>query len=209
MCYVSVAKLSGNVLRASAHLLDGGGEALARLGVRLGPGQGGGRGSTASSQLSRSEQSLVERASRGLLCSVVCPLEAAAHQLRCLTDNCDTFGQPQEQRVLNAVLQPRNDTRGSQDGPPALIDLGQILAVATNILTDIAFIKLKLLQGLFSTPNCWLTNKNDDNQCISKLCNYTEQPPKLYTDAASGVCTGSEDFLSPDKVKRRGSNIVL
>ena len=80
MCYVSIAKLSGNVLRASAHLLDGGGEALARLGVRLGPGQGGGRGSTASSQLSRSEQSLVERTSRGLLCSVVCPLEAAAQE---------------------------------------------------------------------------------------------------------------------------------
>ena len=82
----------------------------------------------------------------------------------------------------------------------SLLDMGHLLlSAATNILTDIAFIKLKILQGLFAHPDCLMSKKNDNNQCISQLCNYTEQRPKIYIDNY-GSCITNQQYLSPDRV---------
>ena len=67
-----------------------------------------------------------------------------------------------------------------------------LLSTATNILTDIAFIKIKILQGLFSNPDCWVTAKNDNNGCISQLCNDTEQRQNIYMDNF-GSCSGDQE----------------
>jgi len=200
-----LAKHTGNFLHASASFVNGGGEALARIGVNLGHGglvlDSASRAVEHGGELLNTDQSFMERTTKGLVCALVCPLRPGLERDRCNSENCDLSNQV-NQRMPKQVFQEnltmisdRVDEHGQ-----GLIEMGaHLLTVATNILTDIAFVKIRLLQGLFSRPDCWISPRNNDNECISKLCNYTEQQPKIYYDYR-GECTGSEDFLASDKV---------
>lgn len=139
-----------------------------------------------------------QEASRNLMCALVCPIKRGLEQVKCREENCDIIIREQstvqtvpESRRL-APSEPVVSERVDEKVAASLLDMGaSLLSAATNILTDIAFIKLKILQGLFSRPDCWVNRKNDDNQCISKLCNYTEQKPKVYMDNF-GVCISNQ-----------------
>jgi len=199
-----LAKHTGNLLHASASLVNGGGDALARIGVHLGHGgtvlDSASRAVEHGGDLLNTDQSFMDRTTRGLVCALVCPLQTDFEQDQCTSENCDY--NPLHPRMSTNVFQ-ENVTMisdRSDDHNQGLIEMGaHLLTVATNILTDIAFVKIRLLQGLFSRPDCWISPRNNDNQCISKLCNYTEQRPKIYYDFR-GECTGSEDFIARDKV---------
>ena len=138
-----------------------------------------------------------QEASRNLMCALVCPIKRGLEQVKCREENCDII--IREQSTVQTVPAPRRlgpseqvSERVDEKVAASLLDMGaSLLSAATNILTDIAFIKLKILQGLFSRPDCWVNRKNDDNQCISKLCNYTEQKPKVYMDNF-GVCISNQ-----------------
>ena len=134
------------------------------------------------------------------MCALVCPIKRGLEQVKCREENCDII--IREQSTVQTVPEPRSlapsevvtsvSERVDEKVAASLLDMGaSLLSAATNILTDIAFIKLKILQGLFSRPDCWVNRKNDDNQCISKLCNYTEQKPKVYMDNF-GVCISNQ-----------------
>ena len=66
------------------------------------------------------------------------------------------------------------------------------------MLADIAFLKLRLLQGLFSRPDCWSSWRNDDNSCISQLCNTTGLGPPRRQGRELGAC--GEEPLGPGLV---------
>jgi len=200
-----LAKHTGNLLHASASLVNGGGDALARIGVNLGHGglvlDSAGRAVEHGGDLLNTDQSFMDRTTRGLVCALVCPIRPEFERERCRSENCD-FNQVNP-RVSKRVFQ-ENQTmiseRVDEHEHQGLLEMGaHLLTVATNILTDIAFVKIRLLQGLFSRPDCWISPRNNDNGCISQLCNYTEQRPKIYYDFR-GECTGSEDFIASDKV---------
>ena len=132
------------------------------------------------------------------MCALVCPIKRGLEQVKCREENCDII--IREQSTVQTVPESRRlapsevvSERVDEMVAASLLDMGaSLLSAATNILTDIAFIKLKILQGLFSRPDCQRVNrKNDDNQCISKLCNYTEQKPKVYMDNF-GVCISNQ-----------------
>ena len=202
------------MLHESASLIDEGGEALARIGVTLGHGgevlDVASRAVEHGGDLVHADQTFLSSATRNFVCGLLCPIRQGQDKVKCLQENCDSKinksskihpeHQPSEQiineefsregrsfdgePVTSEVIESRIDERVTA----SLLDMGaQLLSAATNILTDIAFIKLKILQGFFSHPDCWLTPKNDNNQCISKLCNYTEYRPKVYMDY-NGVC---------------------
>jgi len=195
-----IAKHTGNILHASASLVTNGGDALARVGVNL--GQGGlapgptSRALKPGGELIHTDLSFLEQTTKGLVCALVCPLSSEYEQFKCKSENCDD--KEMQQRISKENMDVISDQ--TEDPNQGLIEMGtHLLTVATNILTDIAYVKIRLLQGLFSTPDCWVNPKNNDNGCISQLCNYTEQQPKIYSDYR-GECTGSEDFTAPDKV---------
>ena len=132
------------------------------------------------------------------MCALVCPIKRGLEQIKCREENCDIIIREQSRVQRGPAVSPglatseRVSERVDERVAASLLDMGaSLVSAATNILTDIAFIKLKILQGLFSRPDCWLTRKNDDNQCISKLCNYTEQKPKVYKDNF-GVCISNQ-----------------
>ena len=62
-----------------------------------------------------------------------------------------------------------------------------IIFFRSRLLVDIAFLKLRLLQGLFSRPDCWSSWRNNDNSCISQvghthlLVIYLPTPPSSAT----------------------------
>ena len=157
------------------------------------------------------DTSFLTQATRNLICGLVCPVKHGSDNAKCRQDNnCDiSNSKPNNESqaklettvqkdarsfdtVTDASVTPEVSERVDEKVAHSLLDMGaQILSAATNILTDIAFIKLKILQGLFSHPDCLKSPKNDNNQCISKLCNYTEQRPKIYMDNL-GVCITSQ-----------------
>ena len=196
------AQHTGSLLADSASLLDEGGDTLARVGVQVGHTASVLHSASTAVQhgghLASTDTTFLQRAQRNLLCGLVCPIRRPGlAQRQCRLEHCDN-SQPQPrpeggEAEARTVAPPgpgssEASERVDERVTASLLDMGaHLLSAATNILTDIAFIKLKILQGLFSHPDCWVTPKNDNNQCISKLCNYTEQAPKVYMDNF-GVC---------------------
>ena len=200
------AQHTGSLLADSASLLDEGGDTLARVGVQVGHTASVLHSASTAVQhgghLASTDTTFLQRAQRNLLCGLVCPIRRPGPaQRQCRLEHCDN-SQPQPQpegseagevpagqaRTVAPPGESEASERVDERVTASLLDMGaHLLSAATNILTDIAFIKLKILQGLFSHPDCWVTPKNDNNQCISKLCNYTEQAPKVYMDNF-GVC---------------------
>ena len=208
------AQRTGSILHDSATLVNEGGEALARIGANLDHGgvvlDSVSRAVEHGGYLVHQDTSFLTQATRNLVCGLVCPIKQGSDNAKCrLDNNCDISKPNEESQAEQETTVQQKDARSfdTDDAPPVtqvvservdekvahgLLDMGaQILSAATNILTDIAFIKLKILQGLFSHPDCLKSPKNDNNQCISKLCNYTEQRPKIYMDNL-GVCITSQ-----------------
>ena len=117
-------------------------------------------------------------------------LTSATRSLLCIIQQEDCQSNVRTGRKTQSRVKERIDDNVAHGIFHITLDLGaQILSAATNILTDIAFIKIKILQGFFSNPDCWESPKNDNNGCISKLCNDTEQRQKIYIDNF-GQCLG-------------------
>ena len=195
------AQHTGSLLADSASLLDEGGDTLARVGVQVGHTASVLHSASTAVQhgghLASTDTTFLQRAQRNLLCGLVCPIRRPGPaQRQCRLEHCDNSqsqpqpegGEAEARTVAPGPGSSEASERVDERVTASLLDMGaHLLSAATNILTDIAFIKLKILQGLFSHPDCWVTPKNDNNQCISKLCNYTEQAPKVYMDNF-GVC---------------------
>ena len=167
---VAARHTAGHLLQDSASLLQPGGAGgegeLPGVGVNEVQGEAG---------------NFLHSATKSLLCLIQqedCESKARTHRGRGL------------QRKTKSEAKERIDDNVAHGIFHITLDLGaQILSAATNILTDIAFIKIKILQGFFSNPDCWESPKNDNNGCISKLCNDTEQRQKIYIDNF-GQCIG-------------------
>ena len=195
------AQHTGSLLADSASLLDEGGDTLARVGVQVGHTASVLHSASTAVQhgghLASTDTTFLQRAQRNLLCGLVCPIRRPGPaQRQCRLEHCDNSqpqprpegGEAEARTVAPGPGSSEASERVDERVTASLLDMGaHLLSAATNILTDIAFIKIKILQGLFSHPDCWVTPKNDNNQCISKLCNYTEQAPKVYMDNF-GVC---------------------
>ena len=183
------ARHTGNLLQDSASLLqsrgEGGDGELTGVGVNV---VHGGRVLAAVSKVARHGGEMVQ-GDRNFL-------HSASRSLLCIIQQEDCDSKVRKQRAKKLPRSPKSQVKERIDDNVAhgifhiTLDLGaQILSAATNILTDIAFIKIKILQGFFSNPDCWESPKNDNNGCISKLCNDTEQRQKIYIDNF-GQCSG-------------------
>ena len=127
----------------------------------------------------------VARAGRGLVCALVCPIQAApAERFLCQAEHC----QDQNEIVRGVVLEDRTsgvEVEGVLEVGASLLgmatrsaallqaDSDHRLFFLSRLLADIAFVKLRLLQGLFSRPDCWSSWRNNDNSCISLVLNCT------------------------------------
>ena len=183
------ARHTGHLLQDSASLLQSRGEGgegeLTGVGVNV---VHGGRVLAAASKVAthggeiiQADRNFLHSATRSLLCII--------HQEDC-DSNVRKHRAQKQHRKRKIGVKERIDDNVAHGIFHITLDLGaQMLSAATNILTDIAFIKIKILQGFFSNPDCWESPKNDNNGCISKLCNDTEQRQKIYIDNF-GQCSG-------------------
>ena len=130
-----------------------------------------------------------------LLCLTICPLQTGSQQVSCRRHHCNEPSPPNPRKSRNLEIRYEKSAANSRiddDVAHGVLDMfANLLSAATNILTDIAFIKIKILQGLFSHPDCWVTPKNDNNGCISKLCNDTDQEQKSYRHNV-GICSNDQ-----------------
>ena len=111
----------------------------------------------------------VARAGRGLVCALVCPIQAApAERFVCQAEHC----QDQNEIVRTVVLEDRTsgvEVEGVLEVGASLLGMATRSAallparsdrLLSRLLADIAFVKLRLLQGLFSRPDCWSSWRN-------------------------------------------------
>ena len=185
-----LARHTGHLLKDSASLLqtgEGGEAQLTGLGVNV---VHGGRVLKTASKVSHGGDLI--QADRSFLHSATTSLLCILHGKHCDSKVKKQSNKPRHKHDGQLKRKGKSEVKERIDDNVAhgILDMGaQILSAATNILTDIAFIKIKILQGLFSNPDCWVSPKNDNNGCISKLCNDTEQRPKIYIDNF-GDCSG-------------------
>jgi len=174
----SLVKQTGDLIHSTATVVGGGGEAIARA-----FDQGG--------QLVSMDRHLLERAGRGLICALVCPIRVGVESYICQAEHC------QEENEIGRS-EVGLERRVGKEEAEGLLELGSsLLGMGTRLLVDIAFLKLRLLQGLFSRPDCWSSWRNNDNSCISQLCNTTEPLVRRQTQLP-GVC--DETILGLDRV---------
>ena len=183
------ARHTGHLLQDSASLLqprgEGGDGQLTGVGVNV---VHGGRVLAAVSKVASHGGEIIQADGNFL--------HSATRSLMCIIQQGDCDSQVRKHRGQKLQRKTKSQVKDRIDDDVAhgifhiTLDWGgQILSAATNILTDIAFIKIKILQGLFSNPDCWESAKNDKNGCISQLCNDTEQRQKIYIDNF-GQCLG-------------------
>jgi len=187
----SLAKQTGDLIHSTASVVGGGGEAIARAFDRGG-------------ELVNVDRHLLERAGRGLICALVCPIRVGVENYICQAEHCqdeNEIGRSEmgfEKKGLEFESEKRVGITPVKEEAEGLLHLGSsLLGMGTRLLVDIAFLKLRLLQGLFSRPDCWSSWRNNDNSCISQLCNTTEPVVRRQTQLP-GVC--DENVLGYDRV---------
>ncbi|XP_023321978.1 liver carboxylesterase 1 isoform X2 [Eurytemora carolleeae] len=191
-----VAKHAGNFIYNSGHLVRASGEMLSHVGVAVEHGgavlNSAGLVARHSGDLIHQDSGFARNAQRGLVCALICPIRQGDDQRVCESENCSVQVQDEIQEYGQGRI---GELRSSQEDSTFLGFGANILVSGSRMISDIAFVKLRLLQGLFSTPDCSNEDVNEVG-CISAYCLLPDDERRKYSDEDSCKLDLEEtDFL--------------